>query len=280
MKQFGKYVPFLMLVMAFTFNACSEDQNINTEDFYLKSSNTIYVASDFEFIGVQHNEILADFLSNNSNLNNSENKLDYVKDFILNAVDTGTETENILSNELNNYIRLTNNNESFYPQGLEGMNELAKQFFDEFYTVFYEEHIHNKNYTMENVINRKISEIENLEKRIENSELNNDWRAVLFSSTNVGKYSLRYWMDNYENWKNNPNNSAFQLKCGIGGCYTDDIIDIAGMDVAGAATGATYALIVNVIPGPGQAAYGTAILATAVSSSLGAAVKKIWDWAW
>lgn len=186
----------------------------------------------------------------------------------------------ILYNEMDSYINIDNADESFYPSNLEGINTLAKEFLDEYHEIFYSNHIHDENYSSENVIESKITEIENLELRVENSELDNEWRAVIFASTNVGKYSLRYWNENLEAWTNNPNSPLFQAKCGIGGCYTDDVVDIAGADVAGAATGATTALIVNVIPGPGQMAYGTAIISMGVGASVGSAVKKIWDWAW
>ena len=46
MKQFGKYVPFLMFFMALTFNSCSEDDiandNSKFQQSHLTKSNNIY----------------------------------------------------------------------------------------------------------------------------------------------------------------------------------------------------------------------------------------------
>lgn len=280
MKQFVKYAPYLLFIFAFIFNACSEG-GINDDVSQLESHESLNIASDYEHIGIEHNKILETFLVANKNLNNSNDKKNYVREFIINELDTDVETLEILQSELGTYITSVDGQESFYPKNLQGIDPLAKSFLDEYHEIFFENHIHKSNFSEEKFITNKISQIEEFELKVETSDLDNKWRSVIFASTNVGKSSLEYWEENLLEWKSNINNNQiFLKKCDHSGCYTDDVIDIAGADVAGAATGATYALIVNVMPGPGQVAYGSAIVGTAVSASVGLAVKKIWDWAW
>lgn len=56
--------------------------------------------------------------------------------------------------------------------------------------------------------------------------------------------------------------------------------DIAIADVAGAVGAAAGAWVVNVLPGPGQIAYGSAIIAGGVGASVAEGVKKLLDWIW
>lgn len=119
---------------------------------------------------------------------------------------------------------------------------------------------------------RQVVALENNIDR--DAALNNKDLLVLYTATNVAKYSATYWAGNRDRWVNygGTNPPPVAAKMGPGG-------RIGGMDVAGAVGAAAGAAAVNIVIGPGQVAYGGAILGGAVAGSVGQAVYEVWDWA-
>lgn len=115
-------------------------------------------------------------------------------------------------------------------------------------------------------VDSKISE---LEKEISNGDYDEKQLVTLYSATNVGRFSSEYWSQNGRKWAGLSNNS----KKSVGG-------DIVKGDIAGAVGGAVGAFAVNIIPGAGQLAYGSAIISGAVGFSVATAVNEFLDWVW
>jgi len=115
-----------------------------------------------------------------------------------------------------------------------------------------------------------IKEIEDLESEIELEELTNNQLLVLYSATQTAKHSYIYWSENWDKWLELDENSL-KSAMSIGG-------DIVKGDVAGAVGGAVGALAANIIIGPGQVAYGTAVITCGVAGSVGVAVYKLIEW--
>ena len=126
-----------------------------------------------------------------------------------------------------------------------------------------------------------ISDIRDLENEIEQSEIDftDEELVTLFSATQTAKYTCQYWVENLQYWVNLSEDD--QNRCaGEDGadCYNDVVGSIAGSDVAGAIGGAAGAWVVNVVPGAGQVAYGSAIIGGAVGTSVTTAVSHFIDW--
>ncbi len=124
--------------------------------------------------------------------------------------------------------------------------------------------------------NTILLNIISLELEIENdNSLNNDQLIILYSATEIAKYSYTYWSDNWKKWaslNNNGNKIVYGNKiANVGG-------DIVIGDVAGGVAGGVGALAVNLIPGPGQVAYGGAIIGGAVTGSAYVAVDAFLHW--
>lgn len=98
-----------------------------------------------------------------------------------------------------------------------------------------------------------------------NLECTEQEKVIIISAVNVGKNSLNYWYNNAQNWENVGSVAGKGTKPKAWKV-------IAGADVAGAVTGAVRAAVINLWPGAGQAAYGAAIVGSALGGSAGAAV--------
>jgi hypothetical protein len=81
-NKFYKYVPLLLLVLAFTVNSCSEESIDNKENFNKKNKTII----DVEHYGILHNEILGEVISvmNNQKISSNMELLELTKDKLLN----------------------------------------------------------------------------------------------------------------------------------------------------------------------------------------------------
>jgi hypothetical protein len=108
------------------------------------------------------------------------------------------------------------------------------------------------------------SNIEQLEDNAYNDKnLTNDDLAILFPATSVAKSSIDYWNIHLVEWDSYANHTSSK-----GTPPGKRIARIAAMDVGGAVAGAAGAWAVNVVVGPGQVAYAGAIVGTAVTTSV------------
>lgn len=106
-----------------------------------------------------------------------------------------------------------------------------------------------------------------LETKIAGEKFDDNTLILLYSATNVARYSSLYW--------NTKGNAEKWTSLGTSGVAAK-INPIVKADVAGAIGGGVGAAVVNVVPGAGQVAYGSAIIAGGVASSVRAAILSWW----
>jgi len=135
---------------------------------------------------------------------------------------------------------------------------------------------------LDNLLNKSenldvITKISSLEDDVANdSELTTKQLTVIYSATQTAKYSLKYWRENLHKWKNlknkNLSSSSSNALDPVRSDWWEDawneVKRIGKADIAGAAGGATSAAVVNLAPGPGQVAYGSAIAGGAAAGSV------------
>lgn len=221
--------------------------------------------ADLENIGVEHNKMMEN-IYNNLKQNNIQTKLGAeikrTSVLYLNNLKGYSEKDIQLGIEIiSNYVE----NPTFYEgklytdkEALE-ISEKTRGFLD----------------ALNEIINTSSEDnfeimISNLENDIQKAKLSDKDLTILFSATNISKYSFRYWKDNYSKWETLPfvTSNKMSKKVGPGG-------RIVGADVAGGVGAAVTTWIVNAAPGAGQVAYGGAIVGGAVGASAGQAVMEL-----
>ncbi|MBS4041660.1 MAG: hypothetical protein KGZ81_13815 [Flavobacteriales bacterium] len=225
-------------------------------------------AKDLEFVGVQHNEIVDKtyYALYDGEISEKESQI-FVSDFLINTLlnlPDYTKESNLLGAMYASQNVLLGKAEfrTLY-EGVPDkiLTRKEKEYLDKLYSIVDK---YNDN------LERIISEIKNLEDEIsKHTEFDEKQLITLFSATNLGKFSLEYWVRNEEKWALLSQKSA--------GRHAKDIVK---GDIAGGVGGAVGAWVVNVIPGAGQVAYGSAIIGGAVGTSVTVAVVKVLDWLW
>lgn len=225
-------------------------------------------AKDLEFIGVQHNEIVDKtyYALYESKINGQESQqfvCDFLVDTILNLPDY-TEQSNTIGAVYagqNILVPIVDFETLYTGQPAKMLTDREKTYLDLLYNII-------KDYNDDH--EKTYSEITELENKISDDNFDKKQLITLFSATNLGKFSLEYWINNEEKWSSLSSNP---IKSG-----RRHAEDIAIADAAGAVGGAAGAWIVNIVPALGQAAYGSAIVGTAVAGSVTAGIVKLLDW--
>lgn len=114
-----------------------------------------------------------------------------------------------------------------------------------------------------------LSKLEKIQELAE-KQLSKEDAQMIIISAEIGINSVSYWDKNLDEWVIALQNNNSRLK----GWFSWG--ELAGADVAGGVGAAVHAAVVNAFPGPGQAAYASAIVATAAAASAGDAVLQIW----
>jgi hypothetical protein len=259
------------LGLTFPFQACHQDH---------APEIPVIQAAELEFIGIEHNEKLQDtfeFLVANQN---------------------SMGRKSILSNKqaVEQFLISAQESNSKYPASMNAIGvAYTKQLFASSNQQFARQEVYFEDFELGDRVRiyleklnsilsvqtfgdtRVVQEIKVLEETIalENS-LSDRELVLLYSATSVARHSYTYWSENHENWAQlGPNwtSQHYSYKTGPAG-------NIVKADVAGAVAGAVGAWAVNVVVGPGQVAYGGAILGGAVSGSVFQGVIEFLDWAW
>ena len=252
---------FALSVVLFS---CKKDK-----DFIPNSNNNIeplaLIINQYDYIGQQHNDGL-DFVYNKLLTLKNENLKIYTKEEIqeLSNQYTILYYETIKSDNpfqgahslINNSYKDMHSQEKLYNENLNLSNELM-QLLDDLDVI-----INNQSLTKNQIVNS----IKSLEDNAINILNDNDQR-IFFSASTVGRYTIDYWSNNINKWKELFN---YETESWWG--------NAGGADVAGAAGGAAGALVVNVVPVFGQVAYGGAIVGAAVAGSVGSAVYSLWTY--
>lgn len=121
-----------------------------------------------------------------------------------------------------------------------------------------------------------------LETAISQANLNASEQAILYTATNTASSSLSYWNENYNNWVDTlplsidgfPPRPEGTLN---GGNKVSVWKNVGKADIAGAIAGAVGAAVLNIAPGPGQVAYGSAIISGAASASIYEGVMSVFN---
>lgn len=272
MKNVIKSVLTFLFVSLFI--SCSNDtENLEESQTGAVPKNSIARAKapDFEYLGIEHNKILDDFYNDVVQNNISSNSMkQHTYNFIEDAVsgyNSTAEDKNLVPTVLEDFVNNINDfSRSFYKkQDYENnISSELKSYLDDLHT-----HVYDSNANVATTINN----ISLLESDAEsNLRLNNTDLAILFSATNTARYTLLYWENNIDKWYSHAVN--------IPKDFWGDMRDVGGADVGGAIGGAVYAAAVNAIPGAGQAAYGSTIIASAAGASAATAAVKIWNSLW
>jgi hypothetical protein len=258
------------LGLTFPFQACHQDPIPEIPRIQ---------AAELEFIGVEHNEKLQDtfeFLVANQNSMGHKSPIankQVLENFLIAQIEATTQypanmnaigvayTKQLFASSNRQFAR-----QEGYFEGFE-LGEKVKLYLGELNSILSVETFGDA---------RVAQEIRVLEETIAlQNDLSDRELVLLYSATSVARHSYTYWSENHENWAQlGPDWTSQQnYKTGPAG-------NIVKADVAGAVAGAAGAWVVNAVIGPGQVAYGGAILGGAVSGSVFQGVYEFLDWAW
>ena len=258
------------LGLTFPFQACHQDP---------APEIPIIQAAELQFIGIEHNEKLQDafeFLVANQNSMGRKSMVSNkqaVEQFLIAEQESNTKypasmnaigvayTKQLFVSSKHQFTR-----QQVYPESLE-LGEKVKSYLGKLNAIlsveaFGDPSVHQGIKILEETIA--------LEKDLSDREL-----VLLYSATSIASHSYTYWSENYENWEQlGPGGTSQQsYKTGPAG-------NIVKADVAGGVAGAAGAWAVNAFVGPGQVAYGGAIVGGAVTGSVYQGIVEFLDWAW
>lgn len=271
MKTTFRNVLFL-LAMTFSFQACEQDPA-------LAPVTPTIQAAEVAFVGFEHNQMLQEafeFLEENKSSMGRKSMVankTSLENFLISRIEGNTKysasmnaigvayTKQIFATSKQKFAR-----HQVYSESLE-LGDKVKFFLNKLDTILSVEAFDDPGVAQEITV---LEEAIALESDLSDREL-----ILLYSATSVARHSYAYWTENHENWAQlGPNWTSQQAyKTGPAG-------NIVKADVAGAVAGAAGAWVVNVVIGPGQVAYGGAILGGAVSGSVFQGVYEFLDWAW
>ena len=244
--------------MAIFVSSCKKEETPEIQ-------NDRYTPNEFEYIGMEHNKIMLEaycfIVENKKFFQGSEPDSNKSKllNFLLEKVNASDET---FAKKTQDYIKgvfYGNNIDStlISPPIREYLTKSELSYLKKLEKIIFESSLEDNGF---------LNNISFLEEEIEHDRsLNNENLAKLFCATNVAKYSFIYWRDNINKWEDLGHSKS------PGG-------NILKADVAGAAAGATYAAVVNVLPGAGQVAYGSTIAAISDSASVYQGAVELIDW--
>lgn len=244
---------FLLSLMAIVFMSIS----INAQERF--------TSSDWEFVGKQHNEQLEDvynFIKNNPDIR-KKGIIEDIKKYMIDKVNKSSDSKNVKELTVKNIKRNAyafGTLKNLYPDATlaKSLTAVEKQFLDDLFIIVVDDKLSAADIKIK--VEKLESEI-NAEKSLSNTQL-----ATLFSATNTAKFSAEYWENNTGKWMNLGGGTNKVSSCCMDG--------VLGADAAGAVTAALGAWAVNVAPGVGQVAYGSAIIGGGAIASIGKGVEN------
>lgn len=222
-------------------------------------------AKDLEFVGIEHNDLLDKTYTalKDNNIGKDKSK-EFTRNFLVDTIfnmskySDKSNTIGAVYASQNVVDPLTVKN--LYPNVAgKTLSQKEKDILDELEQIL--------NLSSQEEIDKGSRDLEN---KISNGKFEDKQLITLYSATNLARYSFKYWSENSRKWSELGDNISAMSTGG----------DIAIADVAGAVGAAAGAWVVNVLPGPGQIAYGSAIIAGGVGASVAEGVKKLLDWIW
>jgi len=269
-----------MLILGLT--SCEKDGSTPLEN------SNLLTKLEIQKIGIQHNEALNYVLDGLKKTNISNFKSTRKMEKFLNE-ELGKYYKTIIKNDasLKNVIQLSNKEVSKYLE-LSNKSSYSKDENKspiELVISENEQHLSSSQVdfllqvdeALKSFDGGNVTSILNTFETIQNlaqSQLTETEAQVILISVEVGKMSVAYWNEHIEEWNQALNQSQ-------GNKFSNrswfSWSGVAGADVAGAVGAAVTVAIVNVAPGAGQVAYGTAVVSTAAGASVGQAVSQVWN---
>lgn len=256
------------LGLTFPFQACQQDSAPEIPSIQ---------AAELEFIGIEHNEKLQDafdFLTENQNSMGRKSMVSNkqaVEQFLIAEQESNTKypaSMNAIGVAYTKQLFVSSKSarKQVYSETLE-LGEKVKLYLEKLNSILSVEAFGDLSVHQEiKVLEETIA----LENDLSDREL-----VLLYSATSIASYSYTYWSENYENWEQLGPGGTSQKSYETGPAG-----NIVKADVAGGVAGAAGALAVNVFVGPGQVAYGGAIVGGAVTGSVYQGIVEFLDWAW
>jgi effector-binding domain-containing protein len=275
-----KVLVSISLVAIITILSCSKEnelvneQNDITSEILERKGNPI-TAGDLEFVGIEHNAMLNDiynYLEKNKNIfekkDNKENRAS-LENFLTDKFNPNKnyseesnelavyQIKDIFQDEPENLTKVYNDKVEKF------LSVKEKYYLEQVGQIVFKSELNDKSFEAKMIL---------IEEQIEkDSTLSDEELITLFSATQTAKYSYAYWSHNSQKW--------IELSSAGSNIISREGSDgIVAADIAGAIGGAVGAWAVNVAPGVGQVAYGSAILGGAVGNSTIKAVSNFIDW--
>jgi len=135
------------------------------------------------------------------------------------------------------------------------------------------------------------NKVEELESQVKSEIQEEKSRLKLLSTIAVSRASVKYFFDNKETInemlseiEKRKNEISIMNGRTDECCFEGELEwswqNFGGEVIKGGTGGAAGALVVNVVPGAGQASYGVAILGGAIAGGVGYTVGQMWNWMW
>lgn len=222
-----------------------------------------YKASDFNYIGIEHNENVENVYSLliNSKVSDYISAIQLTQEYFENYIEKLELESSIKENLIDESIKFISNKES-----INLLKENYEKYFDSEVIVYlYKLDEILKDSKNKTDFDKRIKSFE--EETFNNLKLDNKALAFLYSTSSVAKNSIDYWIKNGEKW-HILTSSFSQDGKGFWQGVWDGFVKTGTADVQGAVGGAAFAAAYNFVPGGGQVAYGATIIATAAGNSV------------
>lgn len=272
---------FSMIVF---FTSCRKDSSINPNNgTSLLNSKTSGLSlnkdlSTYSNLGIQHNRRLDSIYDILKSKQNPANSLDVVDSLVVES----NHNNKLSDNFQNSLDSMSHSQKNFYksslakkvptanliPTKLYSDAETSKltpgqlKYLDQLNAI-----IRTKNPSIDQIL-KSISSIE--QQAI--VELDDQEIVVVLSTTSIAKSTMQYWHDNYIKWQMLSGNKKLQTSSikrmdaeSPPSGFSWSTLGLT--DVAGGASGAIYAAVMNAFPAAGQVAWTSTIVAYAAAAS-------------
>ncbi|WP_461640446.1 hypothetical protein [Labilibaculum euxinus] len=249
------------------------------QDVSVKSAPNLLSEAEINDIGVRHNEVLDYVFKNMSSQEefNTKNSID-IENIIKNGLNeycatifTGDELDNAIkysNKEVSSYlgkkkmksastteIEQASSMLSVIKENREQLSKAQIKYLLRFESVFLSDNVDD--------INTLIEKLDVIEESVKN-ELTTEEAQIVLIYLSVGRNSISYWNENFNNWENKLSGSKTKG-------WWDDVWratkQIAMADAMTAAGTAITCFALNVVVGPGTVAYGSSIVLAAGGAS-------------
>lgn len=276
MKQIFKSV--FLILLSFIFTQCGQDENISTHvlsDLDVKSiALTHNEALNQVFLGLKNQRITGQLNSKNFETIVNSELTNFYSNHYAGEIDFQKSADYFSQNEVSKY---TSNPSGSVYRTKSGLTPI-ESVIEEYRTYLSTQQIELLSRCDKALVNSledselAINELEAIQATAKQNLSQKDAQIIIIG-TEIGKASISYWKENFNEWQDLIAPSSAQGR--ITGWFSGG--EVVGADVAGGIGGAVGAAVVNVIPGAGQVAYGGAILGGAAGASAADAVMQVWN---